>query len=150
MSDRARSDNTIFTRKQRQLTLLPKPGPSASTSVSADPRLRGGLLMPVCALAVHQTRYYLAFGGHARYRLAHDGHAYLSWLEPCALLAVALALGLLIGALARVWQRRGSAPSQGPSASPTIWSTRARVWAACALALLALYGGQELCEGMLS
>jgi hypothetical protein len=106
---------------------------------STDVRLRGALLMPLCALAVHQGRYYLAFGSHAGARLAREGHAYLMTIEPFVLLAVALALGGFVGRLARAWQ----------SPSPTVSRSHGvgRVWAACALVLLALYCGQELFEG---
>jgi hypothetical protein len=106
---------------------------------STDPRLRGALLMPVCALGVHQLRYYLAFGAHAQARLAHDGHAYLSNVEPFALLAVALALGGFVGRLARGRQRREPATPDRPRMF--------RVWLLCALALLTIYCGQELFEG---
>jgi hypothetical protein len=100
-----------------------------------DTRIRGGLLMPLCALAVHQLRYYMAFGSGAPRHLAHDGHAYLSTVEPFALLAAALALGALLGALVRTW----------PQASPR--TSLVRIWAACAAALLAIYCAQELLEG---
>jgi hypothetical protein len=107
---------------------------------SADVRLRGALLMPLCALTLHQARYYLAFGAHAPVQLSRDGHAYLSTVEPLVLLAAALALGGFVGKLARTWQ----------SANSTIPRHRnwTRLWATCALVLLALYCGQELCEGL--
>ncbi len=96
--------------------------------------------MPLCALAVHQLRYYLAFGGQAPVRLSRDGHAYLSTIEPFALLCCALALGGLIGGLARAWQ----SPSATEPASPRLL----RLWAACAVTLLVIYCAQELLEGL--
>ncbi|MBV9917050.1 MAG: hypothetical protein JO153_11175 [Solirubrobacterales bacterium] len=111
-------------------------------SRSADPRLRGALLMPACALAVHQARYYLAFGGHAPSRLAHDGHAYLASVQPLALMAVALAGGAFAGSVARVWRGAAFEMQSRPRGG-------LRVWAVCSLMLLALYCAQELCEGAL-
>jgi hypothetical protein len=127
---------------QRGCTLPLVPATSSSRPRSADVRLRGALLLPVCALAVHQLRYYLAFGSGAPARLTHEGHAYLASIEPFALLVGTVALGGFIGRLARAWQRRcGDA-----------WRTRgfASVWALCAAALVAIYCGQELFEGFLS
>jgi hypothetical protein len=98
--------------------------------------------MPACALAVHQARYYLAFGGHAPSRLARDGHAYLAAAQPLALLAVALAGGAFAGSIARAW-RGGALDTESRPRSGL------RVWALCSLILLALYCGQELCEGAL-
>jgi hypothetical protein len=91
--------------------------------------------MPACALAVHQLRYYLAFGSHASGRLAHEGHVYLAQATPFVVLLAAVGAGATVGALARTWQRHGQ--------------TRAvRVWALCALTLVAIYCAQELLEGM--
>jgi hypothetical protein len=98
--------------------------------------------MPACALAVHQARYYLAFGGHAPSRLAHDGHAYLASAQPLVLLAVALACGAFAGSVARVWRGAALETQSRPEGG-------VRVWALCSLMLLALYCGQELCEGAL-
>jgi hypothetical protein len=96
--------------------------------------------MPLCALAVHQARYYLAFGAHAPAQLARDGHAYLGTIEPFVLLAAALALGGFVGKLARAWQSAHRTTPRHRNST--------RLWATCALVLLALYCGQELCEGM--
>jgi hypothetical protein len=94
--------------------------------------------MPISALAVHQLRYYVAFGSRAPEHLARDGHAYLSTIEPFVLLCVALAIGALIGRLAASWRQ----PATG-SAPPFV-----RVWTVCALTLFAIYCGQELFEGL--
>jgi hypothetical protein len=108
---------------------------------SSDARLRGALLLPVCALAVHQGRYYLAFGGRAGARLSREGHSYLTSVEPFVLLAAALALGGLIGKIVRTWQR-----AEEPAVRRRHGAERA--WAICSLALFTLYCGQELCEGV--
>ncbi len=102
-------------------------------------RLRGTLLMPICVLAVHQLRYYLAYGSHASAHLAASGHAYLSTAEPFALLGVALAVGALVGRLSLAWQKDAVRAPGRPLP---------RIWALCALTLLALYCCQELAEGM--
>jgi hypothetical protein len=105
-----------------------------------DSRLRGALLLPVCVLAVHQLRYYLAYGSKASAHLAASGHAYLSDVEPFALLCVAIALGALLGRLAAAWLQT---PCADGSHRPLV-----RVWALCAFTLVALYCCQELIEGM--
>lgn len=105
----------------------------------ASIQLRGALLMPLAALAVHQLRYYLAFGEHASARLARDGHAYVSLLEPALVLGAALAFGGLAGRMSRAWQGQ---PRSDRASSPG-----ARTWLTCALTLFALYCGQELLEG---
>ena len=90
----------------------------------------------MCVLAVHQLRFYLAYGSRAAAHLAASGHAYLSEAEPFALLCLALAIGALLG---RVAAARPPADSEPPLL---------RVWLLCAVTLLALYCGQELIEGV--
>lgn len=96
--------------------------------------------MPLATLAVHQLRYYLIFGAHGPARLARDGHAYLSIVEPLVLLVAAMALGAFIGRLTRTWS--GEANPERPE------QRLLRTWLVCALVLFALYCGQELTEGM--
>lgn len=105
--------------------------------------------MPLAALAVHQGRYYLAFGAHTPARLLRDGHAYLGLVAPFAVLSAALAVGVLAGRLARAWQgldasgRRVASPGHRPGST-------VRIWALCAVLLLGLYCAQELTEGALA
>jgi hypothetical protein len=115
---------------------------------SADARVRAGLLMPLAVLAVHQGRYFLAFGGQTPARLLQDGHAYLGSAVPFAVLSAALALGVLAGRLARAWQANGARRPGG--AAPRGSHSTLRIWALCALILLGLYCAQELAEGALS
>lgn len=108
--------------------------------------------MPLAALAVHEGRYYLAFGARTPARLLHDGHGYLGSLVPFIVLAAALALGLFAGRLARAWQ--GIEGIEGiadvaPATTRRRHST-GRIWAVCAATLIALYCGQELAEGALA
>jgi hypothetical protein len=97
--------------------------------------------MPVCALAVHQLRYYLAFGPHGSARLTRDGHAYLSAAEPIVLFVAAVAGGAFVGRLARAWIC-GGAHALGSRRLSFF-----RVWGLCAAVLIAVYCGQELFEG---
>ena len=113
---------------------------------SADARLRAGLLMPLAVLAVHQGRYFLAFGTHTPARLLRDGHAYLGSVIPFAVLSAALALGVLAGRLARAWQGHGTGPRAADPSTARPHSAL-RIWALCAFILFGLYCTQELTEG---
>ncbi len=111
---------------------------------SADARLRAGLLMPLAVLAVHQGRYFLAFGAHTPARLRADGHAYLGSVIPFAVLSASLGLGVLAGRMVRAWQGRDDrSGAQGKNAT-------LRTWVLCVLILLGLYCAQELTEGALA
>jgi hypothetical protein len=107
--------------------------------------LRAALLMPLCALAVHQARYYLTYGRHGGAQLAREGHAYLSTLEPIVLFAAALAVGAFVGRLARTWQAVPPVPAAG-ARLPEHRHGTLRIWALCALVLIGFYCVQELCE----
>jgi hypothetical protein len=110
--------------------------------------VRSALLMPLAALAVHQGRYYLAFGAHTPARLLRDGHSYLGSVVPFAVLGAALALGLLAGRLARAWQGAGGS-GRSRSTAPRPHSLL-RIWALISIVLLSLYCVQELTEGALA
>ena len=95
-------------------------------------------------LAVHQLRYYLAFGSGAGRELTREGHGYLTAVEPFALLGVAIAAGTFLGALAHA--RRLT-----PGATPGSRVPRfASLWPLCAATFLAIFCAQELIEGALS
>jgi hypothetical protein len=108
---------------------------AADQSRLSDTRVRGALLMPLCALAVHQLRYYVAYGSGASRQLERQGHTYLTAIEPFLLLAAALAIGTFLGAISR------RAASSNRERSTT------RLWAICALTLIAIFCFQELFEG---
>jgi len=107
--------------------------------------------MPICALAVHQLRFYVAFGRHAPATLSREGHGYFQVAEPAIVLLATLALGWFAGRLAlacsartqrrRAAGRSGRAPSRGGIL---------RTWLVCALLLFAIYCCQELFEGFFS
>jgi hypothetical protein len=105
------------------------------------PALRGAALMPAAAFAVHQLRYKLAFGASASHALAAQGHAYLASLTPWIVLLATLSVGATLGGLAQRWASGVARPGRAAGLG---------VWLAAALALLAIYGGQELLEGLLA
>jgi uncharacterized protein YcnI len=110
-----------------------------------EPRLRGAALFPVAALAVHQLRYELAFGGGAGEELAAQGHSYLEGLTLPIVLLVALAAGAFAGRLAGGARGVGRPERRRAPGRPAV-----RAWLLVALALVAIYAGQETLEGLLS
>jgi len=75
---------------------------------------RGFLLLPAAALAVHELRYRLAYGGGAASALASQGHSYLDSLAPWLVLLLGLALG---GFLVRVAGSASGRSGGGPQRS---------------------------------
>lgn len=128
---------------------MPRDIAPGTPSRSADARLRAGLLMPLAVLAVHQGRYFLAFGAHTPARLLKDGHAYLGSVIPFAVLSAALGFGVLAGQLARAWQGHSEGQRRGAQRVARSHSTL-RIWGLCALILVCLYAAQELTEGALA
>jgi hypothetical protein len=98
--------------------------------------------MPPAAFAVHQLRYWLAFGGHAGVFLNRQGHLYLHSLAPWLALAVAVAIGAFLQALGR------ALGGQRSLSRYTVSFTA--LWLICAAALVAIYASQELLEGLLT
>jgi hypothetical protein len=95
--------------------------------------------MPLAALAVHQLRYILAFGGQANEELREQGHAYLSSFTPSIIVLCAVAFGCFLARLGRSWQRP---EREHRPAHPLV-----RLWLVAAIGLLAIYVGQETLEG---
>ena len=116
----------------------------------SGPHQRGALirrlaplaLMPPAAFAVHQLRYWLAFGGHAGVFLNRQGHLYLHSLAPWLAVAVAIAFGAFLQALGRALGGQRSLPRYTLSFTA--------LWLICAAALVAIYVTQELLEGVLA
>jgi hypothetical protein len=98
--------------------------------------------MAPSAFAVHQLRYWLAFGGHAGLFLHRQGHLYMHSLAPWLVLAVAVAVGSFLQAL-------GSALG-GRSSLRRYTVSFTALWLVCAAALVAVYVSQELLEGLLT
>jgi hypothetical protein len=96
--------------------------------------------MPAAAFAVHQLRYWLAFGGHAGAQLQAQGHSYLHSLVPWIVLLIALAAGVFLRALGRAFG--------GDYTLPRYTLSFACLWLLCAVALVANYAAQEFLEGI--
>ena len=108
-----------------------------------SPRSRwrsAAVLLASGALAVHQLRYLLAFGGDAGATLGRSGHGYLDWVGPLLAAAAAMALARLTGRISAAWRTGhvGRARASGRA-----------VWLAFTVILLGVYAGQELLEGLL-
>jgi hypothetical protein len=98
-----------------------------------------GVIAP-SALVLHELRYLIGFGDHAHQALADRGHAYLPLAGGVAGLLLALAAAQLIVALDRA---RRTARGEEPAGL-------VRLWIVLALALMAVYTGQELLEAALT
>ena len=98
------------------------------------------LMLPVAAFAVHQLRFWLAYGGGTTDELARTGHSYLHSVVPWMVLAVALVAGAFLRAAGR---------AMSGQLSPTRFTgSLAVLWLLCAVALLGIYAVQELLEGV--
>jgi len=103
-------------------------------------RLAPAALMPAGAFAVHQLRYWLAYGNRAGVELAAQGHSYLHSVVPWIVLLIALAVGTFLLALGRALGGGGSLPRYTLSF--------AALWLVCAACLVAVYTTQEFLEGL--
>jgi hypothetical protein len=97
-------------------------------------------LMPAAAFAVHQLRYWLAFGSRAGAQLHAQGHAYLHSVAPWIVLLLAISAGAFLGALGRAFRGYRSLPSYTVSF--------AGLWLLSAACLVGIYASQELMEGI--
>jgi hypothetical protein len=97
-------------------------------------------LVPAAAFAVHQLRYWLAFGGHAGALLQAQGHSYLHSLVPWLVLLIALAAGAFLRTLGRAFG--------GDYTLPRYTLSFVGLWLLCAAALVAIYAAQEFLEGI--
>jgi len=96
--------------------------------------------MPAGAFAVHQLRYWLAYGKRAGVELTAQGHSYLHSVVPWIVLLVALAVGSFLLSLGRALSGGGSLPRYSLSF--------VALWLVCAACLVAVYTTQEFLEGM--
>lgn len=103
-------------------------------------RLAPAALMPAGAFAVHQLRYWLAFGSHAGVELAAQGHSYLHSVVPWIVLLIGLSVGAFLLALGRAFGGRASVPRYTLSF--------AALWLICAACLVGIYMTQEFLEGL--
>ena len=99
-------------------------------------------LVPAAAVAGHQLRYLLAFGGHAGAALAREGHSYLHTVVPWIVALIGVAVGGFLWSLGRALAGQSSARRYALSVMS--------LWAVCAACLLAIYVTQEFLEGLLA
>ena len=97
-------------------------------------------LMPAAALAVHQLRYYLAYGSAAGAVLQRTGHSYLHSVVPWIVMLVALAIGGFLWALGRAMV--------GQTSLGRFTVSFVGLWLACSACLVAIFATQEFLEGM--
>jgi len=109
---------------------------------SAVRGLARAAVVPAAAIAVHQLRYWLAFGSSAGIELQRQGHSYLHSLAPWIMVALAWAAGAFLSAVGRAMNGHTSAPRYG--------LTLVALWLICAASLVAIYSGQEFLEGLLA
>lgn len=103
---------------------------------------RGLLLLPAAAIAVHQLRYWLAYGPRANAELAAQGHSYLHSLVPWTIFALAAGGGLFL--------RRFVAAAGTGRAGGVRRGSAAGLWLASWVGLLAVYAVQETLEALLA
>ena len=97
-------------------------------------------LVPAGALAVHQLRYWLAFGSGAGSELTRQGHSYLHSVVPWIVLLIAVSVGVFLRALGRALGGHGSVPRYTLSFTA--------LWLLCAACLVGIYVCQEFLEGL--
>jgi hypothetical protein len=97
-------------------------------------------LMPAAAFAVHQLRYWLAYGSRAGAELQIQGHSYLHSVVPWIVLLIALPVGLFVRALGRAFA--------GECSVSRYTLSFALLWLVCAGLLVAIYTTQEFLEGL--
>jgi hypothetical protein len=103
-------------------------------------RLAPAALMPAGAFAVHQLRYWLAFGNRTGLELAAQGHSYMHSVVPWIVLLIALAFGAFLLTLGRALG--------GGVSVPRYTLSFFGLWLVCATCLVAVYVTQELLEGV--
>jgi hypothetical protein len=106
----------------------------------AIPSLARVAFMPAAALAVHQLRYWLAFGSNTSSELARQGHSYLHSVVPWIVLLIAISVGVFLRAVGRALGGRCSLPRYTLSLTA--------LWLLCAACLVGIYVCQEFLEGL--
>jgi hypothetical protein len=97
-------------------------------------------LLPPAAFAVHQLRYWLAFGSKAGVELQRTGHSYLHSVVPWLVLLLALAVGGFLRALGRAFA--------GHTSPARFTLSLTAMWLACSAALITIFACQETLEGL--
>src|SRR5581483_12089280 len=100
---------------------MPRPAPGGLAVSSGVMQFRAGrriaigrvapvALMPAAAFAVHQLRYWLAFGSQAGAELERQGHSYLHSVAPWIVFLIAVAVGAFLRALGRAFGGQRTTP----------------------------------------
>lgn len=97
-------------------------------------------LLPPAAFAVHQLRYWLAYGSKASIELQRTGHSYLHSVVPWLVLLVALIIGVFLRALGRAFA--------GHTSPARFTLSLTAMWLVCSAALVAIFACQEFLEGL--
>jgi hypothetical protein len=97
-------------------------------------------LFPPAAFAVHQLRYWLAYGSSAGVELQRTGHSYLHSVVPWLVLLLALAVGGFLRALGRAFA--------GQTSRARFTLSLTAMWLVCSAALIAIFACQEFLEGL--
>jgi hypothetical protein len=105
-------------------------------------RLLPATWVPLSAIAVHQLRFFLAYGPSGGRELAESGHSYLHSVTPWIVLLCALGVGGFLRRLSLAW-RDGEADGAPPH-------SLVRLWLIASAALVLIYAGQETLEGLLA
>ena len=98
--------------------------------------------MPLAAMAVHQLRFFLAYGPSGGRELTATGHSYLHSLTPWIVLLCAAGAGGFLRRLSLAW--RDGEVATAPRRSVL------RLWMVATVALVLIYIGQEALEGVLA
>lgn len=97
-------------------------------------------LLPPAAFAVHQLRYWLAFGSSAGIELQRTGHSYLHSVVPWLVVLLALAVGGFLRALGRAFA--------GQTSPARFTVSLTALWLVCSAALVGIFACQEFLEGL--
>jgi hypothetical protein len=89
---------------------------------------------------VHQLRYMLAYGAASGPELERTGHSYLHSIVPWLIMLLAWAAGGFLRALGLAFSRQTTVKRYGLSF--------VALWVACTGALVVIFAGQELLEGV--
>jgi hypothetical protein len=103
-------------------------------------RAASGALLPPAAFAVHQLRYMLAYGAATGPELERTGHSYLHSAVPWLIMLLALTAGTFLRALGRAFSRQTTVGRYGLSF--------VALWITSTTALVVIFAGQELLEGI--
>jgi hypothetical protein len=97
-------------------------------------------LLPPAAFAVHQLRYWLAYGSRAGFELQRTGHSYLHSVVPWLVLLLALTIGVFLRALGRAFA--------GHTSPARFTLSLTAMWLGCSAALVTIFACQEFLEGL--